>query len=74
MRNYGVNGLEINVGDGDRLAVRYYIEYLTGYGWCWSAYEGETGVSAGYSGLPHARTRDEAVTGVAEHYAARLGY
>lgn len=75
MRSYGTSGLEIRVGNGERTTVRYYVSHIPGHGWRWDAYLGDTGgVSAGYSGLPHARTRDAAVTGVAEHYAARLGY
>lgn len=73
MHDYSINGLEIRVGNGDRTAVRYYVSRTAGHGWRWDAYLGDSGVSAGYS-RTFARTRDDAVTAVAGHYAARLGY
>lgn len=72
MIGYGPDGLEIRVGDGADAEVRYYVSYTPGRGWRWDAYLGDLGgVSAGYSEA-FAPTRDGAVTGVAEHYAARL--
>lgn len=73
MIGYGPDGLEIRVGDGADAELRYYVSHIPGRGWRWDAYLGDLGgVSAGFSST-HLPTRDDAVTAVAEHYAARLG-
>lgn len=73
MRSYGSNGLEIRVGDGRHATIRYYVSEYPGLGWRWDAYFGDLGgVSAGHSET-FGRTRGDAVTAVAEHYAAHLG-
>lgn len=73
MRSYGPNGLEIRVGDGRDATIRYYVREVNGHGWRWDAYFSDLGgVTAGYSEA-FSRTRDDAVTAVAEHYAAYIG-
>lgn len=73
MENYGHGGLEIRVGDGDRTTIRYYVSRVPGRGWRWDAYFGDLGgVTAGHAET-FGRTRDGAVTAVAEHYATHIG-